>query len=426
MKLSSLSLNPRLSGISWNFIEFFTLTTIFFLPFSKSIAEIGIITSLLLWLLRKFPYGEKFPTAPLVTAAYAVFFGFVLLSLIQVPPTLWPTGIRGVLKWAKHLAIFFMALDYFKDAKRTQRFAWVFLASMTVTCLDGFYQMFTGFDFIKHYSADIPGRLVRMQGPLSSPNDLAAFLIIGLPMIFFAWMEEKTWSLKSAVLAALTALFGVAFASTLSRGAMLALFISSVFYALCAQKKKALWLLAVIPAIVLASPMLRYNFISSLGPKDITVGERLKMWGTCLRMIQEHPILGNGVNLFAEKFNLFSEMAKSYKGYAHNCYLQMAAEIGIPGLLAFLLPLVFILLPAVLKNSAALQKSWLKSSLLVGIPAFLLQSALDTNFYALQAAMLFWLFWGLCAAILFSETGERYCQMLWSEFLALRILPASF
>ncbi len=402
MNLSPLHLSPRLSRASWFFIEFFALFTIFLLPFSKSAAEIGITVCLILWVFRKFPWDEPFPRARIVNAAYALFFLLTVLSLAHVSPELRATAFHGLEKWAKHLLIFFMALDYFRDKKRTERFIGVFLISTALLCADGFIQMLTGHDFVKHNAADIPGRLVRMQASLNSPNDLAAFLLLGLPVVFFLWLEEKKWSLKSTAMAALLTVMGVAFITTLSRGALLALLISAVFYALAKRKRKILWLLPVLPAIFLLSPMLRYNFIGSLGTKNITVLERLELWKTALRMIQAHPLVGNGVNLFVEKYASFSGTVTQYKGYAHNCYLQMAAEIGIPGLLVFLVPLLAVLPKAIFGSS---QKTALQAGLLVGIPAFLLQAALDTNFYALQAAMLFWWFWGMCCALELGGTG---------------------
>ncbi len=406
MRLSPLSLNPRLSTVSRHFIEFFSLAAVFLLPFSKSAAEIGVWTALVLWVLRKFPWNEKFPRVPHCGAAAAVFFAFVLLSIIGVPHEMRASALRGAGKWLKYLGIFFMAADLFSDRRRAGRFAGAFLISMALVCADGLFQMAAGRDLIKGYSVDIPGRFVRMQGPFSSPNDLAAFFLVALPLAFFYWMREEKWTVKSAGFAVLLALFGVCFISTLSRSAFLGLVAAAAFYALWGRRKKILLLTALVPAVLWISPMLRYNFFGSLALKDITVGERLEMWRVTLRMIQAHPWLGNGINTYTESFSSFASAASTFRGYAHNCYLQMAAEIGLPGLIAFLAPFAFIL-PAEIKRDHAHGHDPLKTALLIGIPAYLAMSALDTNFYALQAAVMFWFFWGMLNALRSPGLGLR-------------------
>ena len=55
-------------------------------------------------------------------------------------------------------------------------------------------------------------------------------------------------------------------------------------------------------------------------------------WREAIAIIRQHPILGIGINTY-------SQIAPGYRitwgGYPHNCYLQMASEIGIPGLIFF-------------------------------------------------------------------------------------------
>ena len=73
----------------------------------------------------------------------------------------------------------------------------------------------------------------------------------------------------------------------------------------------------------------------------------------------------------------------------------MWSEIGLFGLLAFLIPLSFYLGKGLFFNQFKTRASSLSNALLVGIAAFLIQAFFDTNFYALQASFLFWIFWGM-------------------------------
>ncbi len=151
MKQSRLSLGKRLSTVSWFFIETLFLIGVFALPFSKSVTEGTLWIALSLWVLRKFPFNEKWPAFPFLNAVYAAFLVLTLVSLAQVPPALFFTGLRGFFKWLKFILVFFMSVELFQDPKRVSRFLRVFLVSMALTCLDGFYQLQVGHVFIKHY-----------------------------------------------------------------------------------------------------------------------------------------------------------------------------------------------------------------------------------------------------------------------------------
>jgi len=87
--------------------------------------------------------------------------------------------------------------------------------------------------------------------------------------------------------------------------------------------------------------------------------------------------------------------------YAHNCYLQIAAETGIFSLIAFLWS-IWVLIASSLKDAGRRKEGFVKAvqlGLLAGLVAYLLQSAVETNLYALQLAILFYYFLGLVVSI---------------------------
>lgn len=393
MRIPRLTLGPRLSSVSWFFIELFCLAALFFLPFSKSAAEIAVFTALGLWLLRKLPWNEPFPVIRPATAAYAIFLLIVAASLIRVPQELFWTGARGLFKWLKFVGLFFMFSELARDPARLKRFVQVFLGSVLVLALNGFYQLWAGVDLIKGYSVDIPGRVVRMRSSMGSPNGLAAFLLAAIPLALAGWLSEKRWTRAGTLYAALLALSAVCFTLTFSRSAFLALLAVGTVYILRYSKKRTALAIAAVVAITLfSSETLFKNYVSSLNPSDITVGERLRFWAVTWDMIRERPFFGNGVNMYYQLFGDFAPATETYRGYAHNCYLQMWSEIGLFGLAAFLYPFLILVSEEFFSRSTAAFGP--KQALAVALFALLVQSFFDTNFYALQTAMLFWMLWG--------------------------------
>lgn len=354
------------------------------LPFSKTLSETGWILMIGFWIFLKVKHKTALFKLDAVNASYLLFMAVVVLSLTQTCPDLMAEGLRGVWKWAKYLLIFWMCRDLFREPANAKRVTTVFLVSMALVSLNGFWQMWQGVDWIKGYPVDIPGRLVRMRSSFGSPNDLAGFYALALPLSFGAWIAQKKWSVRSAGLAVLTAVFFTGLVLTLSRSAFFALCAAAfIFFAATAQKKIILLGAAALALFLGSQSLIRENFILSLNPRDITVGERLDMWRQSVELIKEKPILGHGANTYYKEHAAHAAPSEEYRGYAHNFILQLASDLGLLGLALFLFPLGYGLIK---KKPAAL---W------VGLAAFVIQGLWDTNFFAFQTSHLFWVFWGM-------------------------------
>ena len=80
-----------------------------------------------------------------------------------------------------------------------------------------------------------------------------------------------------------------------------------------------------------ASPLMRMlhpNYGDFVGAEV-----RREFWRAGLDMIYSHPLAGIGLGNFTGK--AISHVAEGFKGIACNTFLEVAAELGIPGLLAY-------------------------------------------------------------------------------------------
>ena len=107
--------------------------------------------------------------------------------------------------------------------------------------------------------------------------------------------------------------------------------------------------------------------------------------------------------------------------YAHNCFIQMASEVGLVGLLAFLWIMAkgFYQTLEIVREGMAMDHDLrtLAIGLLSGLFAYLVHSFFDTHFYSLQLSSYMWLMMGvliaICRIITFTTVpgkliGERY------------------
>lgn len=73
-------------------------------------------------------------------------------------------------------------------------------------------------------------------------------------------------------------------------------------------------------------------------PATWATEERRAHWGAAIRMLVDNPLHGVGAGEFSRDFRQYTPdwRFRQSRGHAHNGYLQLAAENGIPGLLSFI------------------------------------------------------------------------------------------
>lgn len=380
----------------------FTLLIIF-LPLSKAVAEGSIIAALLSWTFSG--HIRKVFQRPLHLTPLLLFA--VLLSLMAVPQEYLLIAGKGVWKWLRILAVFWIFYSLcIQSAHRLPRFFLIlFLGSMTVVVLDGFFQFVFGADFLRQMPTD-PGRLPRMKACLSAPTQLAFFISLALPLlaylIYHADEAKKHFSKYFYVTVWL--FFFLAFILTFSRGAMMAAIFSFLFLALRIRINPLSILFFIAGGLLLLNiPQIRFNFVETLSLQDLSLRLRLEAWQTAGRMIQDNPFFGVGSNLYHTLIPRYAAADNPYLGYAHNSYLQLGSELGIFGL-----AVVLVLLAGTVRREFSVRSFWIAKPdfydfLFTGLLSLWMQSFLDNHFFSIQSSMLIALTW----AALWANRAQR-------------------
>ena len=129
-------------------------------------------------------------------------------------------------------------------------------------------------------------------------------------------------------------------AATLTRGAWLG-FVVGVLAFLPVTRKGRWLLLGGVFVLVLAAlagpPHLRQRVVSMTNPDDVTLRERQYMWRSGLAMWKEHPWLGVGPGGVKRQYGRYviQGAVKARTGHVHNTALQILAERGVIGLIAW-------------------------------------------------------------------------------------------
>jgi putative inorganic carbon (HCO3(-)) transporter len=126
------------------------------------------------------------------------------------------------------------------------------------------------------------------------------------------------------------------------------------------------------------------------------MGERPQWWQTALELTQKYPLTGIGLGRFRYEYQTSGPPEQYYVPYhAHNIYLHIAVEHGIPSLLLFLWIIVIIYQQIFAGQQAS--DFWGRGTF-IGASGFLISAlvyGLADNILHQRTVLLFWLIIGI-------------------------------
>jgi putative inorganic carbon (HCO3(-)) transporter len=273
-------------------------------------------------------------------AITAWLLGWIILTL---PFSYWPGGSISYLLdiYLKTLVVFWLLAHVVSDATRLRRIIWGLALMAVPIALAGVNNFLSG-GFLHGGETRGPNRIVGYSAGLTeNPNDLALMLNLILPLSVALLLASRKPAVRAALVAVII-LDVIAIILTFSRAGFLTLAVSSAMYLWMLFKRgnyAAVLLTAVLA--VAALPFLPSNYTKRLSTiTDIEAdasGSAQQRWAdslVALGYVAQHPVVGAGVgnNVLA-----MNEARGSTWIEVHNVYLQYAVDLGMPGLILFLM-----------------------------------------------------------------------------------------
>ncbi|MBI3319040.1 MAG: O-antigen ligase family protein [Candidatus Omnitrophica bacterium] len=381
------------------------------LPFSKAACEIIFGVFLIAWLVQRFDPDAKTSTVwlspalrPMALAIGAYLAVCALSILISDFPR---HSVRGFVdKWLEYLLFLVLVTDLVAQprggrATMVRRGLHLMAWSSLAVILLGVRQEI----FISTRPGQYDSTFVhnRMMGPYQNPGDLATYLMVAIPI--FVGLSRGVrgprpvclWIVILGVMASL--------ARTESLGAWIGLWVGLLVMVCLDQRIRRIGLVLMIASAVAGWLFLQHtgHAYKLSSPTYAGKVDRVVMWQAAVNMVHDRPLLGHGLNTFMANYLRYWVGGEKTPRYAHNCFLQVTAETGVLGLAAFLW-----LLGAMgwfwwkavrsVKDPRDPSRSLLLG-LSAGLAAFVVQSSVDTNFYSLRQAVLFWMLAGLATGL---------------------------
>lgn len=261
----------------------------------------------------------------------------------------------------------------------------------------------------------------RLVGPLDDPNAYAQILVPLVPLAWNRLLNERALALRivagSVLMVVILALIG-----TYSRSALLALGVVVGIMVVLWHRHRPSLVLTVAAAVIAAgiaflpgAYLERAGELFSFTPgvsdpgTDVALRGRSDEMSAALQMGLDHPILGVGVGHYVLHFQQYSNrlglLPRREDRQAHSLYLELFAERGMVGLVAFLA-----LCAVAAWRGVAAARRWgqaaeaqVMEALVLGLGAYLTFAVVLHRVYEHY----FWLLLGLVLGLAGAATAHR-------------------
>ncbi|HEY3175156.1 MAG TPA: O-antigen ligase family protein [Candidatus Polarisedimenticolia bacterium] len=251
-------------------------------------------------------------------------------------------------------------------------------------------------------------------GPFLNHNHFAAYLEMAIPLALAVFVIHVRRGRPAASPLVLSGFSAVVMLATLSlagsRGAILSLTAASLIYGAVMIARRQVgrleWSVAAgaVAAALLFSAWVGGERLTQMATRlqsmahfeqEPSLSARLVTWASTLRIVGDYPVTGAGLGTFAEAcIHYYPPGTASVWREADNDYLQIAAEMGIPGILVVAAGLAVFLRRFLFRSPAAEQGAASSSvsihhGMAIGILAILLHESIDFSLQVGAIALLF-------------------------------------
>jgi len=377
-----------------------------------------VISAAFFWLLRLIIFGRLTVRTPGDWA--------ILLLSVTLLVTVWVTVLPAVtliqvLRVLTGVALYYAIANWCTSFARLRiLLIGVMVVGLTLA-LFAFISVEWASDKLPFFPIDLYQRFTIIVQDTVHANVLAGNLILlvpfGMAYLLFGW-RDSNWLERSLAFISTLIISAVIFL-TQTRGAWIAFGVVVIILLMLRWRRGWIFLVLVFGGII--------GLVYYFGSRELldaitssrTIGGiegRVEIWSRAIFMIQDFPFTGIGIGSFtvvADTLYPFFQYSSGKVAHAHNLFLQVGVDLGIPGLIAWLAILLTVIFVSQHVYYAGRTS---QNGLITGIGAALLcsQIALITHgltdsvtWGMVRPAPLVWVIWGVGIASFTLIKGNR-------------------
>jgi putative inorganic carbon (hco3(-)) transporter len=290
---------------------------------SIAISQILLAVALILWIgISKWSDKKALLRLPFIPPLLGFIIWTILSALVSSNPV--PNFIA-----AKKFFLFLPLFLVPAIVQGENKTSWIYRAIFAVSSLSAIVGIF---QYFANTERDL---LHRISGFMSHWMTYAGLLMLVLVLLIsyalnVRWRDHK-WIIP------LGCLICIPLVLSQTRSALMGAIAGAIVVILLKQPRAIFGLFAIILIAYFVSPQkIKERLQSSWNLQDINTNNRIEIWGTSWRLIKDNPWFGVGlksVNSESLKYRRNREFPNWAYQHAHNNFLQIAAERGIPGLI---------------------------------------------------------------------------------------------
>lgn len=330
-----------------------------------------------------------------------LFISTLLPSLLKgsdfVGRSMYVAHIPGIL-------VFFIAVLFIREKSQIAPIAWSLLLGL-ILCAAQFFLTSYRSDFARSreliFSAAHPLFL--------APNDVLMFAIF-LPLaVWYGGHKKNSWGYAFLILYSLILIM---FAQLLLSRITLMTVLAAFVFPILLRKR---WKLLLASMFAASSPILILGlydaaFFSKVLVRDL---DRIRLWIIAWHMFLESPWVGHGPGSFSALYDTYLNrlgLALAYgpdtrhMGWAHNLFLESAAEKGLLGLGAISIYFVYLLGAIIKKFGNAGERFY--TALIITTLSLLLAACVEISLLRIWVIYTVYLLLGLTAALIHNRTSD--------------------
>ena len=371
----------------------------FFIP----IAQLGIAIGVAGLFTGKGPVQMPTP--------FKLYLAFLLWALISAFTSPFAdVAIGEVIERLKLLVVMLIVLNAFQTEGQLRFYLLLILVA---------YILFPVRGTIRGGNSISDGRVV-WTGIYDNPNDLACLCLLAFGIALAIIFSETRWNLVRLGATSGALMLLVVILRTQSRGAFLGIMVATApaFIPMLLKQLRLAIGVGIVVAVVISFtiPPQTWNRLAGLShlgnaesvenqqTKEAisSTAERIEILKTGWQIFVEHPIFGMGLGAYPLACNMYSPALG--KRDTHNTYLNLAAEVGLPGLLIWCSLIGSVLLHAYRTRKKAkesplkVQNYWLGQMIIGYLVAGIFGSFGGLNFLYMMLSVLW------CSSMLVQNT----------------------
>lgn len=363
------------------------------LPFLSDLLRLLLIISLFGVFIFNMIVKDDFKLKPLSADIPIIVFA-VVITIATITSINISGSFRDLAIHLSSLSLLVVMIFSIKDKKDLNAFLTFFVFAQTLVGLYGISQYFTGIELDPAWvdEANNPEIFTRIYSVFGNPNILAEYLIMGIPISASLFFTSKK-IIKKLLFLSTTAILLLTLVLTLSRGSWIGIVFAAFVFVFLINRKLLLLSIPLGVVAVFVLPDSIIHRITSIGNlADSSNAYRIVIWTLTLKIIRENWLVGLGFGYAPFKQVYESHIRTMPIFHAHNTYLEIFAELGIGGILLFLV-LIFIIYKYSVLTIIKTNDKFIKyttAAVLASISGLLIQGFVEHVLYLTTIIVTFW------------------------------------